>query len=148
MKPDTFRIVLVEDAEPDVFLVREALRQSGLKFDLVVLEDGEKASEFIAGLDRDETSPCPDLVLLDLNLPKQTGEKVLARLRQTVRCGRVPVLIVTSSDSPNDKALVARLGATQYFRKPSLLDDFMKLGALVRELLEARRRSAQAQGPA
>jgi CheY-like chemotaxis protein len=146
MNLEPFRIVLVEDAEPDVFLVREALRQSGLEFELCVLEDGEKAAEFIAGLDRDQTLPCPDLLLLDLNLPRKDGEQVLARLRQSSRCAHVPVLIVTSSDSPSDKARAARLGATEYFRKPSQLDDFMKLGSLVRHLLETQRQSSRAQG--
>ena len=146
MSCELFQIVLVEDAGPDVFLVREALRQSGLEFDLRVFEDGEQAAEFIAGLDRDQTVPCPDLLLLDLNLPKKDGEQVLARLRQSSRCARAPVLIVTSSDSPDDKARVARLGATQYFRKPSQLDDFMKLGPLVKDLLESRGQDSTAQG--
>jgi DNA-binding response OmpR family regulator len=146
MNPERFQIVLVEDAEPDVFMVREALRQSGLQFELCVLEDGEKAAEFIAGLDQDQTARCPDLLLLDLNLPKKNGEQVLAHLRQSSRCARVPVLIVTSSDSPNDKARVSRLGATQYFRKPSQLDDFMKLGPLVRNLLLSQGRGSQVQG--
>jgi CheY-like chemotaxis protein len=131
-------ILLVEDTEPDVFLVREALRQAGLEFDLKVFDDGEKAVEFIEALDRDNGQTCPHLVLLDLNLPKRTGEQVLERMRQSPRCGELPVIIVTSSDSPKDKARTSRLGATEYFRKPSRLDEFMKLGPLVRDLLGRR----------
>ena len=132
------QILLVEDTEPDVFLVREALRQAGLKFQLRVFDDGEKAVDFIDTLDRDKREVCPNLVLLDLNLPKKTGEQVLERMRRSPRCGTLPVIIVTSSDSPKDKAHTARLGATQYFRKPSRLDEFMKLGPLVRDLLDGR----------
>src|SRR5437899_5382911 len=110
------QILLVEDTEPDVFLVREALRQAGLNFELKVFDDGEKAVDFIDALDRDNGQVCPHLVLLDLNLPKRTGEQVLERMRKSPRCGDLPVIIVTSSDSPKDKAQTARLGATEYFR--------------------------------
>jgi CheY-like chemotaxis protein len=130
-----YEIVLVEDTEPDVFLVREALTQGGLEFDLRVLDDGEKAVEFIENIDSDESVRRPHLVLLDLNLPKKSGGQVLERLRQSPRCGHIPVVILTTSDSPKDRAQTARLGATQFFRKPSRLDDFFKLGLLVRELL-------------
>src|SRR5207249_771920 len=106
-------ILLVEDAEPDVFLVREALRQAGLNVDLRVFDDGEKAVDFIDALDRgDNGHLTPHLVLLDLNLPKRTGEQVLERMRKSPRCGDLPVIIVTSSDSPKDKAHTFRLGAT------------------------------------
>jgi CheY-like chemotaxis protein len=136
MTEERFHIVLIEDAEPDVFLVREALTLSGLKFDLRVLVDGEKAVEFVAALETAPAAARPDLFLLDLNLPRVNGEQVLARMRQSVSCAGVPVLIVTSSDLPNDKAQTTRLGATRYFRKPSQLDEFMQLGPLVRDLLE------------
>jgi chemotaxis family two-component system response regulator Rcp1 len=129
-------VLLIEDAEPDVFLVREALRQAGLKFDLNVLDDGEKAVEFIDRLDHDAAAICPHVVLLDLNLPKRSGDQILEHIRQSLRCRDVPVVIVTSSDSPRDKSQTTRLGATQYFRKPSRLDEFMKLGALVRGLVK------------
>jgi DNA-binding response OmpR family regulator len=127
-------ILLIEDAEPDVFLVREALRRSGVDCTLRVLDDGEKAIEYIDQLDGDGTSQTPRLVLLDLNLPKRTGDQILQHIRGSVRCAEVPVVIVTSSDSPNDKLQTAQLGATQYFRKPSRLEEFMRLGDLVRRL--------------
>jgi chemotaxis family two-component system response regulator Rcp1 len=133
-----FQIVLVEDAEADVFLVREALQQGGLDFTLRVLDDGEKAVDFIEEVEEDETEPCPDLVLLDLNLPKKSGTQVLERMRKGRRCGRIPVIVLTSSDSPKDKEQTARLGANQYIRKPSRLAEFMKLGEIVRDLLTSR----------
>jgi len=133
-------ILLIEDAEPDVFLVREALRQAGIAFQLKVLDDGEKAIEYIDQLDGNSGAACPNLVLLDLNLPKRTGDQILEHIRQSVRCSQVPVLIVTSSDSPRDKTQTTQLGATAYFRKPSRLDEFMALGPLVRRLLERSAR--------
>jgi CheY-like chemotaxis protein len=131
-----FQILMVEDTEPDVLLVREALARSGLEFDLKFMEDGEQAVEFIESLDRDQNALRPDLVLLDLNLPKMNGGQVLERLRQSATCGHIPVVILTSSDSPRDKAQAAQFHATEYFRKPSRLDEFMGLGGVVRKLLK------------
>jgi two-component system, chemotaxis family, response regulator Rcp1 len=140
-----FHIVLVEDAEPDVLLVREALEQSGLDFELQVFDDGEQGVDFIETMDRDANLHRPHLFLLDLNLPKKTGGQILERVRQSPTCGRIPVVILTSSDSQKDKAQAAFLNATGYFRKPSRLDEFMKLGPYVRDLLN---RQSEANGSA
>jgi two-component system, chemotaxis family, response regulator Rcp1 len=138
-----FHIVLVEDAEPDVLLVREALEQSGLDFELQVFDDGEQGVDFIEKMDRNASLHRPHLFLLDLNLPKKTGGQILERVRQSPTCGQVPVVILTSSDSQKDKAQAAFLNATGYFRKPSKLDEFMKLGPYVRDLLY---RQSEAKG--
>jgi DNA-binding response OmpR family regulator len=130
-------ILLIEDAEPDVFLVREALKSAGLDFQLTVLDDGEKALHFIDALDRSDNEVCPHVILLDLNLPRCSGEEILDHIRRSDRCKNIPVLVITSSDSPRDKVSVSNLGASLYFRKPSRLDEFMRLGLLVRELIEA-----------
>jgi chemotaxis family two-component system response regulator Rcp1 len=130
-------ILLIEDADPDVFLVREALKSAGLDFQLTVLDDGEKAIHFIDALDRNGNEVCPQVILLDLNLPRCSGDEILDHIRHSERCKNVPVLVITSSDSPRDKVNVASLGASNYFRKPSRLDEFMRLGPLVRELVEA-----------
>ncbi len=130
-----FEIVLVEDAEPDVFLVREALESGGVAFNLRVLGDGEKAVDFIDEIDQATTGQCPHLLLLDLNLPKKTGAQVLEHVKRSERWRKVPVVVLTSSDSPRDKEQAAQLGATRYFRKPSRLAEFMKLGEIVRDIL-------------
>jgi len=130
-----FHIVLVEDSELDVLLVREALEQSGLDFELQVFDDGEQGIDFIDAIDREVSLNRPHLFLLDLNLPKKTGGQILERVRQSPTCGQAPVVILTSSDSQKDKAQAALLNATGYFRKPSRLDEFMKLGPYVRDLL-------------
>src|SRR5690348_16275971 len=78
---------------------------------------------------------CPDLVLLDLNLPKHTGHAVLSYLRAMPRCSEVPVLIVTSSGSIKDREVSRRLGANEYFQKPADFDAFMELGTLVKREL-------------
>lgn len=132
---DRYRILVIEDNRADVFLIREAITHAGIPSDLEWLEDGEKAIDFIAQKDsNDETTP--DLILLDLNLPKRTGHEVLRYIRNSRRCARTPVLIVTSSDSEKDRNETVSGGATDYFRKPATYVGFLKLGEAVRTLLE------------
>jgi DNA-binding response OmpR family regulator len=83
--------------------------------------------------------------LLDLNLPKKNGGQVLERLRLSARWNHIPVVILTSSDSPRDKAKASQYQATEYFQKPSRLEDFMKLGVLVGRLVANHEPSAQHQ---
>jgi CheY-like chemotaxis protein len=134
---EKLHIWLVEDSEADELMMRQALKLDGMDCDFQVSEDGEKAIDFIETIDRTESAAQPHIVLLDLNLPRKSGARVLERIRQSPKCGRMPVVIVTSSDSPGDKGQVARLGATRYFQKPLDLGEFMKLGPLVREILTA-----------
>ncbi len=127
------RLLLVEDSRADVLLVREALSMHLPEAQLDVAEDGEIALHEIEKSDPDGRPNCPDLLLLDLNLPKRTGDEVLERFRQ--RCHRAPVIIITSSDAQRDRERTARLGANFYFRKPSNYDDYMKLGEVARDLI-------------
>src|SRR5580700_7014128 len=96
-------ILLAEDNPADVFLVRQALAGSGVLFNLRVVSDGDEALNFIDGLERGSALGCPELLLLDLHLPKRDGDEVLQRLRASARCGHTPVVILTSSDYPRDK---------------------------------------------
>ena len=130
-------ILLVEDNLADALLVEEAFREAQFDCVLAVVRDGEQALQAIELLGKDPNTPCPDLILLDLNLPRVGGNEVLARLRSIPRCAGVKVLIVSSSDAPADREKAMSLGASDYFRKPSSLDGFMKLGARVRALFDA-----------
>ena len=129
------RILLVEDNPADAGLVREALEEHGVEGELVVLTDGESAIRFIRALDA-QSIACPDLVIIDLNLPKRPGRDVLECVRQSVWCGHVPVVILSSSDAKEDRAETLRLGASRYIRKPSRLEEFMSLGAIFKAMLE------------
>ena len=99
------------------------------------MQDGEKAAQFLDDVDADPSAPRPDLIILDINLPKMPGWDVLRHMRRSRRCADTPVLVVTSSDSRSDRDEMAKLGVKHYFRKPSEYDGFMKLGGLVKELL-------------
>src|SRR3954465_6032738 len=92
-------ILLAEDNPGDVFLVRRALEKHGLQeVELVVVEDGQSALRYIERVDHEADSNVPDLALLDLNLPRATGTRILTRIRQSARFSRIPIIIVTSSD--------------------------------------------------
>lgn len=127
-------MLLVEDNSGDVTLIRETLRENGVGARLYVATDGEEAIDLIEQIDRQEVR-CPDLILLDLNLPKRTGYEVLERLRSSPQCAQRPVVILSSSNAPQDKEQTTRLGATKYITKPSSLEDLMNVGLAVRELL-------------
>ncbi len=126
---------MIEDNPPDVLLVAEALSEHGLQVEVENLRDGEQAIRFIEMLDSDDGIPCPELFLVDLNIPTSNGEEVLTQIRRSKRCATTPVVIITSSNSLRDRQTAERLGANHYFCKPTDLDDFMKLGEIVRKLM-------------
>jgi two-component system response regulator len=128
-------LLLAEDNLPDALLLKEAVAQEDLPVRFYVESDGEKAIEFIARAEQDPAAPSPHVALLDLNLPKVDGFDVLRRIRGSARFSAVPVLVVTSSDSPADRKTAAELGA-RYFRKPASYSDFLKIGPFLRSFLE------------
>jgi chemotaxis family two-component system response regulator Rcp1 len=131
----SWQILIAEDSKSDVFLIRQALRKSGIDAQIHVADDGEKTVRFLEEADADPAAPCPDLILLDINLPRYKGGEVLRRLRASARCKDAIVVVVTSSDSQRDREDMYAFGANGYFRKPSEFSEFMKLGQLVRDLL-------------
>jgi CheY-like chemotaxis protein len=129
-------VLVVEDNRGDVFLVERAVEFHKLPVKLTVVEDGEQALKYLELVEADETTPCPSLVLLDLNLPKRPGTEVLRRLRSAGRCRDIPVIVLTSSDSAADRKMATEFGATRYFRKPTSYDEFLKIGEVMREVLQ------------
>ena len=126
--------MLVEDNPGDVLLVRKALQEKGIKFELTCFEDGQQA---LNSLSR-QGSKAPDLILLDLNLPKTEGIDVLREVRGMPKLAGVPVVILTSSTSPTDIHRTGLLGAARYITKPSGLEDFLReVGRGVKETLAA-----------
>ena len=129
------QILVVEDNEADVMLFHEALMHYRIEHQLNHVADGQAALDYVTRIGTGSECPCPDVVLLDLNLPKADGLTVLEQLRQHPQGERVPVIVVTSSDAERDRARVAAYDATRYFRKPSDFDAFIELGAVVRDML-------------
>ena len=128
------RILIVEDNRGDVLLVEVALREAGVHFELIHMADGEKAVEYVRKLTNGNGAPVLDLVLLDLNLPKRDGWEVLEELRSVPLKHPVPVIILSSSNAPNDMDRAERLGVLKYIRKPSTLDEFLAIGQKLKQL--------------
>lgn len=125
-------IFIVEDNDADVLLVREALKHSGLRFQLTHVLDGEQAVRWLKSVGRDPTMPPPQLIILDLSIPKLDGWEVLAELRSIADFQRTPVVILSSSNNPDDQARAENLPEVIYIRKPSTLDAFMSVGREIR----------------
>jgi CheY-like chemotaxis protein len=128
METPVTRILVAEDNPADVYLLREAMSRGAEPVELIIVSDGEEALEFIDRTGKHAGAPVPDLFVLDLNLPKSDGSDVLKRIRQKPEFGGVPVVILTSSDSPRDRNVVSSLGAESFLTKPSDLDEFLALG--------------------
>jgi CheY-like chemotaxis protein len=129
-------IVLAEDNDADIFLVREILKEQGIDCELKVISDGEDVLKYIDQLDADSNARCPELLLLDMHLPKRDGEEILARLRTSQRCRQTPVVIMTSADSPYVRKSAEKHSALHYFEKPSNLDHFMRLGIVLKDVID------------
>ena len=122
------RILVAEDNPADVYLLREAFNVSGEEIEILVVSDGEQALEYVQRQGRFGNAAVPDLVVLDLNLPKSDGGDVLRCIRETPAYADVPVVVLTSSDSPRDRKTAESLGANCFITKPSDLDAFLALG--------------------
>lgn len=125
-------ILLVEDNPGDIFLIRQALLEHQIDAELFIAQDGD---EFTALLEKlGDSVPRPDVLLLDLNLPRIEGPDLFRRVRGHTLCSDAPLIVVTSSDSAKDRAWTSEFGVSHYFRKPSDFAEFMQLGALIREV--------------
>ena len=118
------RIFLAEDHQPDARLFEEALRFGGIDFELERAADGEAA---LNRLNAYRLSGRPDVIVLDLNLPKVDGMAVLSAVHAAPALRGVPVAILTSSRQPADKERAARAGAAAYISKPPDLEDFFRI---------------------
>ena len=120
-------ILLVEDNPGDVRLTQEALRAGKMLNRLHVVEDGERAMQFLRRQSPYVDAPSPDLILLDLNLPKKDGREVLAEIKQDSTLQRIPVVVLTTSQADEDICRAYKLNANCYVAKPVDLDQFINV---------------------
>ena len=139
-------VLLADDNPSDVYLIREALREHAVDCVLHVVSDGKDALGVISGEAGSADAKSISLIILDLNLPRHDGIEILQKLRESVTLEHVPVVVLTSSDSPRDRVLANELGATRYLRKPSNLEEFLSLGAVFKDLLGQGGTLSQATG--
>lgn len=130
------RILLVEDNDSDMHLLEKALQARGIAYELIRYEDGEEAMRFMAS----NRTLTPDLILLDLNLPRREGFDVLRAVRTMPRLVGVPVGVFTSSNAARDRRRTALIGADKYIYKPVVLGEFIEeVGKAIEELLSLCR---------
>ena len=121
------RILLVEDNPADAELTQEALASNKVRNDLFVVQDGEEAMAFLRREPPHEDAPRPDLVLLDLNLPKKDGREVLAEMKDDPDLKVIPVVILTTSKAEEDILRSYELRANCYVTKPVKLKEFIQV---------------------
>jgi two-component system, chemotaxis family, response regulator Rcp1 len=127
MNVTPIELLLVEDSEPDVRLTIEALREAKVKNRLWVVDDGVEALEFLRRQGRHADAPRPDLILLDLNLPRKDGRQVLKEIKgdDSLKC--IPVVVLTTSKSEEDVLRAYELHANCYITKPVDFNRFMEV---------------------
>ena len=120
-------ILLVEDNPGDIRLTQEAFKESNLEAALYVAHDGEEAISFLTKKNRYRTMPTPDLILLDLNLPKKDGREVLKIIKTDATLMQIPVVSLTTSKAEEDISRAYNLHANSYITKPISLEEFINV---------------------
>jgi two-component system, chemotaxis family, response regulator Rcp1 len=119
-------ILLVEDCPSDVRLIREALKQTCVDVGITVARDGIEALEYLRGSERG-VNRRPNLILLDLNLPRKNGREVLAEIKSSPMLKQIPVLVMTGSHADEDVAQAYALNANCYITKPGDLNEYLSV---------------------
>ena len=131
------RLLVIEDNPADVMLLELALKKQNLLFELIHFLDGGEALKFLRRQVTHHQAGTPDLVLVDLNLHKYTGEKILREIRATNHLVNVPICVWSSSRSESDQSRLQWLGVARFIAKPVGLDQFMEIGIVIKDLLAA-----------
>lgn len=127
------KILLVEDNPGDIRLTQEVLREGKMQNHLSVVEDGAKALAFLRKQPPYTDTPQPDLILLDLNLPRKSGQEVLEEIKADEVLRRIPVVILTTSGAEEDVIRAYTLHANCYISKPIDLDQFIQVIKSIQE---------------
>lgn len=141
------RILMIEDNRFDVLNFRESLESLGVHCQIQSIRDGEEALHYTQRPGPPGDPATPDLIVLDLNLPRRDGMVVLKGIRESVRLRDVPVAILTNSAWPEDQQKTSELGADLYVRKPFDMEDYLKIANEIRSLIEARKGLAATPPP-
>ena len=133
MNADLISVLLVEDDPGDVMLIREAFAENKVGNVLSVVNDGVEAMKFVRGEGDYASLERPDLVLLDLNLPRKSGAEVLAEIKNDRKLSTIPVVVLTTSQAEEDVLRSYEMHANAYVTKPV---DFERFGEIVRQIDE------------
>jgi CheY-like chemotaxis protein len=134
MHSEPRHVVILEDNEPDLFMIKSSIREAGVGCDVTAFSNGAEALEYVGS----PSSRVPDLMILDFNVPGAEGAVVLNGVRSNPRWGDVGVFLFTASQNPRDIARMKMLGANECLIKPMDLAGFAKIGRAVRDWLEKK----------
>ena len=126
---DALEVLLVEDSEADAVMVEETLLESKLKMNLTIVPDGVEAMRLLRQQDQYRKHQLPDLIILDLNLPRKDGREVLAEVKEDPVLKKIPVVVLTTSSADEDILRSYELHANCYITKPLDFDQFAKIVA-------------------
>jgi two-component system, chemotaxis family, response regulator Rcp1 len=124
-------ILLVEDSQSDAYWTQETLTESNVPHRLHIVKDGVEALDFLYQRDKYTNVPRPDLMLLDLNLPRKNGQEVLTLIKLDKTLQSIPVVVMSTSTREEDRAKINQLQALSYLVKPLTLQQFMDVVKLV-----------------
>ena len=126
------KILLVEDSEGEQLIIQEAFREAQVFCDLRIASDGEEALKLLNNEPPFTKAPRPDLIILDLNLPKINGQEVLSCIRKNTRLEHIPVIVLSNSRTLKDICQCYALNANAYVGKPNGFDGFINLAKMIR----------------
>ena len=124
-------ILLVEDNEGDILLIKDAFEDAKMVVELSVVRDGKEAVNFLDKQDKYTDAEMPDLILLDINLPKKNGHEVLQYIKESEKLRHIPVIMLTTSSSERDINLSYNHHANCYIAKPIDVNDFLTIVATI-----------------
>jgi len=127
-------IIMVEDSPVDIYLIRWVLKVHELSHVLEVIDNGDRAMDYVNQLTHEERRKSPTIMLLDLTLPQRDGREILRQIKSIPQGADIRVVIVTGSTNPTDRRETLAMGADAYFAKPNHLNEFMQLGDLIKHL--------------
>ena len=136
MKPSSkekLRILLVEDSAADAMLIQRGFRKAGIACSIDWIEDGEKAIAFLEKRDGYQQAVRPDLIILDLNLPRLDGREVLHKIKNDSAFRRIPIVVMSTSDSERDISISYDLHANCYIVKPFDVNDFLQIASSIEQ---------------
>ncbi|HYM12598.1 MAG TPA: response regulator [Bryobacterales bacterium] len=127
MTPQTPTILVIDDDPADQFLVQEAMKVANLNYNLRLVSDGDEALDYLFGRGRYGDrfrAPRPDLILLDLNMPRLSGRQVARAIKGTPQLRKIPIVILTTSGQEEDVEELYGIGVNSYMQKPANFDEF------------------------
>ncbi|MFC4870886.1 response regulator [Negadavirga shengliensis] len=126
IKHTDFHVLLVEDNEGDIILTLEAFEENKITCDVSVVKDGKEALDYVFHQGKYKSTAPPDLILLDINLPKKNGLEVLQQIKERDRTKHIPIIVLTTSTSKNDVMAAYQNYANCYITKPMDLNSFIQ----------------------